>query len=81
MANLLQDHIQKSEDDVIENEVLPSSCENSEPSPITSLENESQGNAHDAELIEGVSSLDVLNFSTNHAMMEQHLVNTKTELP
>ena len=39
------------------------------------------GNAHDAKLIEGESSLDVLNFSTNHAMIEQHLVNTKIELP
>jgi len=81
MPNLLQDHIQKSEDDVIENEVLPTSCENLEPSPITPLENESQGNAHDAKLTEDESSLDVLIFSTNHAMIEQHLVNTKTELP
>jgi len=80
MPNLLQNNIQKSEDYVIENQVLSTSCENSEPSLIT-LENESQGNAHDAKLIEGESSLDVLNFSTNHAMTQQHLVNTKTELP
>jgi hypothetical protein len=48
MPNLLQDNIQKSEDDMIENEVLPTSCENSEPSPITPLENEIQSNANDA---------------------------------
>jgi len=76
----LQDNIQKSEDDVIENEVLQTSCENSEPSPITPAENESQGNANDGKLIGGESSLDVLNFSTNHAKIEQHLLNTKTEL-
>ena len=28
MPNLLQDHLQKSEDDLIECEVLPTSCEN-----------------------------------------------------
>ena len=50
-------------------------------SPITPFENEPQGNAHDAKLIEGESSLDVLNFSNNQAIIEQHLVNTKTEWP
>jgi hypothetical protein len=38
MPKLLQDNIQKSEYNVIENEVLPTSCENLEPSPITPLE-------------------------------------------
>jgi hypothetical protein len=56
MPKLLQDNIQKSEYNVIENEVLPTSCENSEPSPITPPKNKSQGNAHDAKLIEGESS-------------------------
>jgi len=81
MPNPLQNNIQKSEDDVIRNEVLPTSCENSEPSPITPPENESQGNAHDAKLIEGESSLDVLNFFTNHAMIEQILVEPSLDLP
>ena len=47
-----------------ENEVLTTSCEKSEPSPITPAEHESKGNAHNAKLMEGESSLDVLNFST-----------------
>jgi len=47
---------------------------------MTPRENESQGNAHDAKLIESESSLDVLNFSTIHAMIKQYFVNTKTQL-
>ena len=62
MPNLLQDNVQKSEDDVIENEMLTASCENSKPSTITPTEHESKGKAHDAKLTEGESSLDVLNF-------------------
>ena len=50
--------------------MLTASYKNSEPSTITPVEHESKGNAHDAKLIEGESSLDVLNFSTNHAMIE-----------
>ena len=38
-------------------------------------------NAHDANLTEGESSLDVLNFSTNHAMIEQILVEHSLDLP
>ena len=45
MPNLLQVNIHKSEDDVVENEMLLTLCENSERSPITPPENESQGNA------------------------------------
>ena len=37
MPNLLQDNVQKSEDDVIENEMLIASCENSEPSKLLLL--------------------------------------------
>ena len=66
MPNLLQDNVQKSEDDETENEMLTASRENSEPSTITPTEHESKGNAHDAKLTEG----DVLNFSINHAMIE-----------
>ena len=66
MPNLLQDNVEKSKDNVTENEKLTASCENSEPSIITPVEHESKGNAHDAKLTEG----DVLNFSINHAMIE-----------
>ena len=45
-----------------ENKMLTASCENLEPSTITHAEHESKGNAHDAKLMEGESSLDVLNF-------------------
>ena len=34
MPNLLQDNVQKSEDDMTEKEMLIASCENSEPSTI-----------------------------------------------
>ena len=50
--------------------MLTASCENSEPSPITPVEHESKGNAYDAKLKKGESSLNMLNFSTNHAMIE-----------
>ena len=66
---------------MIENEMLIASCENSEPSTITLVEHESKGNAHDAKLTEGESSLDVLNFSTNHVMIEQILVEPSLILP
>ena len=71
----------ESEDDVTEKEMLTASCENSEPSTITPAEHESKGNGHDAKLTEGESSLDVLNFFTNHAMIEQILVEPSLDLP
>jgi len=43
-------------------------CKNSKPSPMTPHEYESHDTAHDAKLIEGESSLDVLNFSIKHAI-------------
>ena len=55
---------------MIENEMLTASYENSEPSTTTPAEHESKDNTHDAKLTEGENSLDVLNFSTNHAMIE-----------
>ena len=64
-----------------ENEMLIASCENSEPSTITPTEHENKGNAHDAKLTEGESSLNVLNFSTNHATIEQILVESLLDLP
>ena len=78
MPNLLQDHLQKSEDDLIECEVLPTSCENLEPSSNIAAPQESNGNAI---LIEGESSLDVLNFSTTHAMIEQIYVELSLHFP
>jgi hypothetical protein len=48
-----------------ENEVLTTSCQNSEWSfhtaPITPAENESKGNAYGGTLTDGETSLDVLN--------------------
>ena len=64
-----------------ENEMLIVSCDNLEPSTITPAEHESKGKTHDAKLTEGESSLDVLNFSTNHAMIEQILVEPSLDLP
>jgi hypothetical protein len=47
----LQENVQKREDDMIVSEVLISSYENSEPSLITYIYNESKGNTHDATIM------------------------------
>jgi hypothetical protein len=56
-----------------ENEELTSSCANSEPSlhnaPNTPTEN--IGNVHGATLTEGENCVNMLNFSTNHTLVEQ----------
>ena len=82
MPNLLQDNVHKQEDDMEDHEELTTSCANSEPSlhnaPINPAEN--IGNNHGATLMEGENSLDVLTFSTNHAMMEKTLVNSSLDL-
>ena len=82
MPNLLQDNVHKQEDDMEDHEELTTSCANSEPSlhnePINPAEN--IGNNHGATLTEGENSLDVLTFSTNHAMMEQILVKSSLDL-
>ena len=80
MPNLLQDNVEKSKDAVTENEKLTVSCDNSEQSTITPADHESKGKAHNAKLTEGESSLDVLNFSTNHAIIEQLLVEPSLDL-
>ena len=72
LPNLLQDiHPYKVED---EPDMLIASCENSETSshdaPSFPTAKESNGNVLSATFTEGVSSLDVLKFSTNHAMIE-----------
>ena len=65
-----------------ENEELTTSYVNSEPSlhnaPITP--DEITGNAHGATLTEGENCLNVLNFSTNHAIIEQLLVEPSLDL-
>ena len=65
-----------------DHEELTTSCPNLEPSlhkaPINPTEN--IGNNHGATLTEGENSLDVLTFSTNHAMMEQILVKSSLDL-
>ena len=82
MPNLLQDNVHKQEDDMEDHVELTTSRANSEPSlhsaPINPAEN--IGNNHGGTLMEGENSLDVLTFSTNHAMMEKTLVNSSLEL-
>jgi hypothetical protein len=74
VTNLLQDRIQKREDDVKENEGLIAALESLDPSFHNSssipFASESKGNGH------GETSLDVLNFSPNH----QHIPCGKEEL-
>jgi hypothetical protein len=82
--NLLQDSEQKQEDkdDMEENEELTSSCENLEPqlhnAPDTSTED--TGNDHGAILTEGETCHNMLNFSTDHAIKEQLLVEPSLDL-
>ena len=82
MTNLLQDNVHKREDDMKENEELTTSYADSEPSlhnaPITPTKN--TGNAHSATLMKGENYLNVLNFSTNHAIIEQLLVESFLDL-
>ena len=82
MTNLLQNNVHKREDDVEENEELTTSYANLEPSlhnaPITLAEN--TGNAHSATLTEGENCFNVLNFFTNHAIIEQLLVQPSLDL-
>ena len=65
-----------------ENKELTTSYANSEPSlhnaPITPAENTC--NAHGATLTEGENCFNVLNFSTNHAIIEQLLVEPSLDL-
>ena len=66
-------------------EELTTSCTNSEPSPhnspSTPAKNESKGNERKATLTDGETSLDVLNFSTNQAFIEQLLVEPSLDFP
>jgi hypothetical protein len=82
MANLLQDTV--PEHDMKENEVLTTLCQNSEPSfdtaPVTPTENKSKCNTHGATHTDGETSLDVLNYFTNHAFTEQLLVEPTLDL-
>ena len=82
MTNLLQNNVHKREDDVEDNEELTTLYANSEPSlhhaPITPAEN--TGNVHGPTLMEGENCLNVLIFSTNHAVIEQLLVEPSLDL-
>ena len=87
MTNLLQnsEQTQEDKDDAKQNEELTTSCANSEPSPHNSrstlAENESKSNERKATLTDGATSLDVLNFSTNHTFIDQLLVEPSLDLP
>ena len=82
MTNLLQGNVYEREDDVEENEELTTSCANSELSlhnaPITPTVN--IGNANGATLTDGENCFNVLDPSTNHAIMEQLLVEPSFDL-
>ena len=82
MSNLLQDNVHNQEDDMEDHGDLTTSCANSGPSlhnaPINPAEN--IGNAHGATLTEGENYLDVLHFSTHHAITEQLLVEPSLDL-
>jgi hypothetical protein len=75
-------HQQADIDDMKENEELKSSCANFEPSlhnaPNTPTEN--IGNVHGATLTEGENCVNVLQFSTNHAFVEQLIVEPSLDL-
>ena len=66
-----------------DHEELTTSCANLEPSLHNAAinSNENIGNNHGATLTEGENSLDVLSFSTNHAMTKQLLVKPTLDLP
>ena len=82
LEEFVVDNVHKQEDDMEEYEELTTSCANLEPSLHNAAinSNENIGNNHGATLIEGENSLDVLTFSTNHAMMEKTLVNSSLDL-
>jgi hypothetical protein len=65
---------------VKENKELTTSCANSEPSlhnaHITPAENENTCNAYGAALTQGENSFGVSNLSTDHAIIEQHLLES-----
>jgi hypothetical protein len=84
MPYLLQDIAQIKVDHAEENEVLAMSCElldlSTDHASIIS-ENETEGNKKGATLVQGENSFDKLTLSTNHAIIEQHLVESLTDLP
>ena len=82
MPNLLQDNVHKQEDDMEDHEELTTSCANSELTLHNASINivENIGNAHGATLTEGENYLDVLHFSTHHAITEQLLVEPSLDL-
>jgi hypothetical protein len=75
-------HQQADTNDMKENEELTTSCANSEPSfhnaPNTPTEN--IGNVHGATLTEGDNCVNMLNFSTNHTLVEQFIMAPSLDL-
>jgi hypothetical protein len=75
-------HQQADTDGIKENEELTSSSVNSEPSlhnaPNTPTEN--IGNVHGAALTEGENCVNMLNFSTNHTLVEKLIIEPSLEL-
>jgi hypothetical protein len=82
--NLLQDSEQKQEDKdgMEENEELTTSCPNSEPPLHNALDTSTEDTCNDdgAILTEGENCHNMLNFSTDHAIKEQLLVETSLDL-
>jgi hypothetical protein len=75
-------HQQVDTDDIKENEELTSSCANSEPSlhnaPNTLTEN--IGIVHGAAVTEGENCVNMLNFSTNHTLVEKLIIEPSLDL-
>jgi hypothetical protein len=75
-------HQQADTDDMTENEELTSSCANSEPSlhNAPNAPTENIGNVHGATLSEGENCVNMLNFSTNHTLVEQLIMEPSLDL-
>jgi hypothetical protein len=84
MLNLLQDIAQKKVDYTEDIAVPAMPCDILKVSTdhaSTISENNREGNKKDATLAQGENSFDKLTFSTNHAIIEQHLVEPLIDLP
>jgi hypothetical protein len=75
-------HKQEDKDDINGNEELTSSCATSEPSFYNAsyYPTENTGNVHGATLMHDETYDNVLNFSTNHAIVEHFIVEPSLDL-
>jgi hypothetical protein len=73
---------QEDKDDMNENEELTSSSATSEPSFYNASYHpiENTGNVHGATLTEGENCVNMLNFSTNHTLVEQFIMEPSLDL-